>query len=141
MQTGDRIAIMMPNQLQYIIAYYGSLKAGMIVVNTNPLYTPREMLHQFNDSGATAILILENYAKNLQEILPKTQIKHVMITTIGECMGWLKGSIVNFVVRKIRKMVPAYDLPTAIPYAKVMKEGKKFKLKLHKGKMDDTIVI
>ena len=132
---------MMPNQLQYIVAYYGCLKAGMIVVNTNPLYTPREMLHQFNDAGATAILILENYAKNLQEILEQTKIKHIILTSIGECLGWFKGSVVNFVVRRIRKMVPSYKLPTAIPYATVMKNEKKYKLKLHKGKMEDTIVL
>ncbi|MDO8367284.1 MAG: AMP-binding protein, partial [Saprospiraceae bacterium] len=105
LEPGDRVALMMPNLLQYPIAMFGVLRAGMILVNTNPLYTPREMKHQFVDSGAKAILIAENFAGNLQHIIEETQIKTVILTSIGEMLG-LKGAIVNFVVRRVKKMVP-----------------------------------
>ncbi len=123
LKKGDRIAIQMPNLLQYPVALYGSLKAGMVVVNTNPLYTPSEMLHQFNDSGAKAIVIVENFASNLEEILKETQIETVIVTKIGDMIGGLKGSIVNFVVKNIKKMVPSYNLPDSIPLKEVLKRG------------------
>ena len=123
LKPGDRIAIQMPNLLQYPIALYGALKAGMVVVSTNPLYTPSEMLHQFNDSGAKAVVIVENFACNLEEILKDTQIETVITTKIGDMVGGLKGSSVNFVVKRVKKMVPAYSLPTAVPLTKAMQLG------------------
>ena len=104
LEPGDRVAIMMPNLLQYPIALLGALRAGLVVVNTNPLYTPREMRHQFVDSGAKAIVIAENFAANLQQVLGETQIRTVIVASIGEMLG-LKGFIVNFVVRSIKKML------------------------------------
>ncbi len=129
LEPGDRIAIMMPNLLQYPIALFGALRAGMVVVNTNPLYTPREMLHQFNDSGAKAIVIAENFASNLEKVMPDTQIKTVIITSIGEMLGFPKGAIVNFVVRKLKKMVPAYRIPNTVTVSEAIRSGKKFSIK------------
>ena len=123
LKKGDRIAIQMPNLLQYPIAMYGVLKAGLIAVNTNPLYTPSEMLHQFNDSGAKAIIILENFAYNLEKIIKETQIETVITTKIGDMIGGVKGSIINFVVRNIKKMVPAFNLPRAISFKNVLNLG------------------
>ncbi len=133
LKPGDRIAIQMPNLLQYPVALYGSLRAGLVVANTNPLYTPSEMKHQFNDSGAKAIVIVENFACNLQEILEDTQIETVIVTKIGDMIGGLKGSIVNFVVKKVKKMVPAYHLPNAI--------GLNDALKLGVGKKPDDVAL
>ncbi len=124
LKKGDRIAIQMPNLLQNPIAIIGSLKAGLVVVNTNPLYTPAEMKHQFNDSEASAIVILANFGINLQKILSETQIKTVIVTEIGDMLGGLKGSIVNFVVKKVKKMVPDYSLPNAISFKTALKKGK-----------------
>ncbi|MEM6736448.1 MAG: AMP-binding protein [Bacteroidota bacterium] len=124
LKNGDRIAIQMPNILQYPVALYGSLKAGMVVVNTNPLYTPSEMLHQFNDSGTKAIVIVENFASNLEEIYTQTQIETIIITKIGDLIGGLKGSIVNFVVKNIKKMVPKYSLPRAVAFNNALKLGR-----------------
>ena len=123
LKKGDRIAIQMPNLLQYPVAMYGALKAGLTVVNTNPLYTPSEMLHQFNDSGAKAIIILENFAYNLEKIIKKTQIETVITTKIGDMIGGVKGSIINFAVKNIKKMVPAFDLPRAVSFKKVLNLG------------------
>ncbi|UOO81087.1 AMP-binding protein [Uruburuella testudinis] len=120
---GERVAIMMPNVLQYPIALFGALKAGMMVVNTNPLYTPRELEHQLNDSGATTIVVLENFANTLELVLPRTQIKHVIIANIGEMFGTLKGGLMNFVIRKIKKMVPEYRIPNAIAFQTALKQG------------------
>ena len=127
LKRGDKIALQMPNLLQYPIAIFACLKAGFVIVNTNPLYTSDEMLHQYNDSGAKAIIILENFAVNLENILSKTKIETVITTTIGDMLGGLKGAIVNLVVRKVKKMVPKYNLPNAIPLKKILKEsqGKK----------------
>lgn len=123
MKKGDRIAIQMPNLLQYPIVMFGALKAGLVVVNTNPLYTDREMKHQFNDSGATAIVIVANFAATLQKILPETKIRHVIITEIGDMMGFPKKFIVNAVVKHVKKMVPSYSLPEAIPFNTAMEKG------------------
>ena len=120
MVKGDRLAIQMPNLLQYPIAMYGAFRAGLVVVNTNPLYTPREMEHQFKDSGAKAIVILANFASNLEKIIAKTDIKHVIVTEIGDMMGFPKKFIVNSVVKYVKKMVPAYNLPGAIPFSKTI---------------------
>jgi long-chain acyl-CoA synthetase len=121
LKKGDRIAIQMPNLMQYPVVLIGALRAGLIIVNTNPLYTPREMEYQFKDSGANTIVILENFAHNLQKIIHKTSIRHVIITKIGDMLGGFKGGIVNFVVKHIRKMVPAYQIIDAIPFKNTIK--------------------
>jgi long-chain acyl-CoA synthetase len=126
--AGDRVAIMLPNVLQYPIALFGILRAGLIVVNTNPLYTPRELKHQLTDSGATAIVVLENVAVTLQDCLKDTPIKHVVITGVGDQLGLIKGAIVNFVVRHRKKAVPAYALPTAVRFNAALKLGRGQKL-------------
>ncbi|HEX7220859.1 MAG TPA: long-chain-fatty-acid--CoA ligase [Burkholderiales bacterium] len=120
---GARVAIMMPNCLQYPIAMFGTLRAGCTVVNVNPLYTPRELEHQLKDAGAEAIVILENFGHVLQEVRSRTPIKHVIVTSLGEMLG-AKGLIVNLVVRKVKKMVPPYDLPGALSFKQVLSEGK-----------------
>ena len=120
---GERIAIMLPNLLQYPVALFGALQAGMTVVNTNPLYTPRELEHQLKDSGASVIVVLENFAATLQAVLPNTQVKHVIVASVGDMFGAIKGGIINFVVRKIKKMVPAYHIDGAIPFQTAMKQG------------------
>ncbi|MEQ8534014.1 MAG: AMP-binding protein, partial [Imperialibacter sp.] len=106
LKKGDRIAIQMPNCLQYPIVMFGAIKAGLVVVNTNPLYTHKEMEHQFKDSGAKAIVIVANFAFNLEKIIANTDIKHVIVTELGDFLKGLKGPIVNFVVKRIKKMVP-----------------------------------
>jgi long-chain acyl-CoA synthetase len=120
---GARVAIMMPNCLQYPIAMFGTLRAGCTVVNVNPLYTPRELEHQLKDSGAEAIVILENFGHVLQEVRPKTPIKHIVVTSLGEMLG-VKGLIVNLVVRKVKKMVPPYELPGAVSFKEALNTGK-----------------
>jgi len=140
LKHGDRIALMMPNLLQYPIALFGALRAGLIVVNTNPLYTPREMRHQFTDSGVKAIVISENYAANLQTILKDTEIDTVICTSIGELLGGLKGKITDFVVRRIKKLVPKFDIPNTVTFKDALKAGKKFTIKEHSGNPDDVIL-
>jgi len=119
---GVRVALMMPNCLQYPVALYGTLRAGGIVVNVNPLYTPRELEHQLKDSGAEVIVILENFAHTLEEVLPRTPVKHVVVAALGDMLG-LKGLIVNFVVRNVKKMVPAFELPDATRFNDLLAEG------------------
>ncbi len=126
LQKGDRIAIQVPNLLQYPIVAFGALRAGLILVNTNPLYTSREMLHQFKDSGAKAIVILANFAHNLEKIIESTNIEHVIVTEIGDRLGGLKKPIVNFVVKRIKKMVPSYHLPQAIDFNYALSKGSKY---------------
>ena len=123
LKQGDRVAIMMPNVLQYPIALAGILRAGMIVVNVNPLYTPRELKHQLNDSGSKAIIILENFAATLEAVIHETDVKHTMVASIGEMLGFLKGSIVNFVVRTVKKGVPSYSLPGHVKYNQAIATG------------------
>ncbi|MFZ2898398.1 MAG: AMP-binding protein [Saprospiraceae bacterium] len=141
LEPGDRIALMMPNLLQYPIALFGALRAGLVLVNTNPLYTPREMLHQFSDSGAKAIVICENFAANLEKIIKDTPIKTVIVTSIGEMLGPLKGAIVNFVVRRIKKMVPAYHLANTVTFKEAVQLGKKFTLSPHQGYPEDVVAL
>ena len=119
---GARVAIMMPNCLQYPIAMFGTLRAGCTVVNVNPLYTPRELEHQLKDSGAEAIVVLENFGHVLEEVRGRTPIKHVVVTSLGEMLG-VKGLIVNLVVRKVKKMVPPYQLPGALSFKQALQEG------------------
>ncbi|WP_416866151.1 MAG: AMP-binding protein [Imperialibacter sp.] len=123
LKKGDRIAIQMPNCLQYPIVMFGAIKAGLVVVNTNPLYTHKEMEHQFKDSGAKAIVIVANFAFNLEKIIANTDIKHVIVTELGDFLKGLKGPIVNFVVKRIKKMVPPFRIPGAVSLKQVMKEG------------------
>jgi long-chain acyl-CoA synthetase len=124
LKKGDRVAVMMPNVLQYPVAIAAILRAGLTVVNVNPLYTPRELEHQLKDSGASAIIILENFATTLEKVLSKVPVKHVILANLGDMLGF-KGTIVNFVVRKVKKMVPAYNLPTAVQFNTALAEGKK----------------
>ena len=141
LKPGDRIAFMMPNMLQYPIALFGALRAGLVVVNTNPLYTPREMLHQFNDSGSTAIVIAENFAFNLEKILGETSIKHIVLTSAGEMLNFPKNLLVNYVVRKVRKMVPAYSLPGAVTFSHAIQVGKGKTFNPVKSSPDDVILL
>ncbi|MGM4923087.1 long-chain-fatty-acid--CoA ligase [Tardiphaga sp. 804_B3_N1_9] len=134
---GARIAIMMPNVLQNPVALIAGLRAGYAVVNVNPLYTPRELEHQLMDSGAEAIVILENFAATLEKVLPRTSIKHIIVGTMGDLLG-LKGAIVNFAVRKIRKMVPAYSLPGAISFNDALSSGRRLKLNKPNISPDDV---
>ncbi len=140
LQPGDRIALMMPNLLQYPIALIGALKAGLIIVNVNPLYTPREMKHQFMDSGAKTILIAENFAANLEQVIADTGIKTVILTSVGEMLGF-KGVIVNFMVRKVKKLVPKHNLANTVTFNQALAQGKKFTLNKHEGNLDDTIIL
>jgi long-chain acyl-CoA synthetase len=127
LKRGERVALMMPNMLQYPIALFGILRAGMVVVNVNPLYTAHELEHQLRDSGATAIVILENFATTLQQILGNTDVKHVVVTAIGDLLGFPKRPLVNFVVRHIKKMVPAWRIGHAQGFRAVLAEGARHK--------------
>src|SRR5438045_2989876 len=120
---GARVAVMMPNCLQYPVCVFGILRAGYVVVNVNPLYTPRELLHQLEDSGAEVIVILENFAHVLQQVVARTRVKHVLIAALGDLLG-AKGLIVNFVLRRVKKMVPAWDVPGALRFNAMLAEGK-----------------
>jgi long-chain acyl-CoA synthetase len=134
---GARVAIMMPNVLQYPVAMAAVLRAGYTVVNVNPLYTPRELQHQLVDSGAEAIIVLENFAITLQQVVANTRIKHVVVASMGDMLGFLKGTIVNLVVRKVKKLVPAYSLPGSITYNKMMAEASGMTLQPVKQGHDD----
>ncbi|MGR5502536.1 AMP-binding protein [Vibrio sp. DNB22_10_4] len=123
-KKGDRIALMMPNLLQYPIAILGALKAGLVVVNVNPLYTPRELEHQLRDSGATIIVAVTNFGNSLQQVIEKTSIKHVILTSIGDALAPHKRTLVNFVVKYVKKMVPKYNLPGAISLRRALTDGK-----------------
>ncbi len=125
---GARVAIMMPNVVQYPIALAGVLRAGCVVVNVNPLYTPCELEHQLRDSGAEAIVILENFAATLQQVIAKTAVRHVVVASLGDMLGFPKGAIVNFAVRKLRKMVPAYSLPDHVRFTAALDAGARRKL-------------
>ncbi|MEN7528382.1 long-chain fatty acid--CoA ligase [Cupriavidus sp. DL-D2] len=129
LRPGARVAIMMPNVLQYPVVLAAVLRAGYVVVNVNPLYTPRELEHQLKDSGAEAIVILENFASTLQAVLPATPVKHIVVASMGDMLGGLKGAIVNFVVRNVKKMVPAWELPTCVRFNDVLAEGRSMELK------------
>lgn len=128
LKKGDRVAIMMPNCLQYPIATFGVLRAGLTVVNTNPMYTARELRHQLVDSGASAILVLDNFAHTVQEVVGDTQIKQVITTGLGDMLGFSKGPVVNFVLKYIKKMVPEYDLPGAIRFRDALSLGQRHAL-------------
>ncbi|MGV2101370.1 long-chain-fatty-acid--CoA ligase [Rhizobium sp. 21-4511-3d] len=122
LQKGDRVAVMMPNVLQNPVAVYGILRAGLTVVNVNPLYTPRELEHQLRDAGAKAIFVLENFARTVEQVLVKTDVRHVVVTSLGEMLG-AKGLIVNLVVRKVKKLVPSWSIPQHKTFKQVVSEG------------------
>ena len=128
LKKGARVALMMPNVLQYPIAIAAVLRAGYTVVNVNPLYTPRELEHQLNDSGSEAIIVLENFAHTLEQVLSKTAVKHIIVASMGEMLGGLKGAIVNFVVRNVKKLVPAFSLPNAMRFKSALSHGSRMKL-------------
>ncbi len=123
LKPGARVAIMLPNVLQYPVVLAGTLRAGCVVVNVNPLYTPRELEHQLKDSGAEVIVILENFATTLQQVLAKTNVKHVVLASMGDLLGFPKGAIVNFALRHVKKMIPAYSLPGSLRFNDVIAEG------------------
>jgi long-chain acyl-CoA synthetase len=124
LQKGDRIALMLPNVFQYPIALFGALRAGLTVVNTNPLYTARELEHQLKDSGAKAIVVLENFANVLEEVIEHTELEHVLVTGVGDCLDWPKSSIVNIVVRHVRKQVKPWNLPQAVSFTDTLQAGR-----------------
>ncbi|KYN81925.1 long-chain fatty acid--CoA ligase [Vibrio cidicii] len=125
LKKGDRVALMMPNLLQYPVALFGVLRAGLIAVNVNPLYTPRELEHQLNDSGAKAIVIVSNFANTLEQIVENTPVKHVVLTSLGQMLPRAKGTIVDFVVKYVKGMVPKYDLPGAFSMRKALHKGRR----------------
>jgi long-chain acyl-CoA synthetase len=141
MKRGERIAIQMPNMLQFPVAFFGALRAGLIVVNTNPLYTPREMEHQFKDAGVSAIVIVANFASNLEKILANTKIKHIIVTELGDMLGGLKGTLVNFVVKYIKKMVPSYHLPNVLSFKGALSKGATLSYDKPSLSVDDVAVL
>ena len=138
---GDRVAIMMPNVPQYPVAVAAILRAGLVVVNVNPLYTPRELEHQLKDSGAKAIVIIENFASTLEQCIANTPVKHVVLCAMGDQLGMLKGVLVNYVVRNIKKMVPAFILPDAVRFNDAVARGTRATLKKPELKPDDVAVL
>lgn len=137
LKPGARVAIMMPNVLQYPVALAAILRAGYVVVNVNPLYTPRELEHQLKDSGAEAIFILENFATTLEKVIAHTAIKHVIVANMGELLGGLKGMIVNLVVRHVKKLVPAFSLPGSFKFNDVVAQGASQRFHAMELKLDD----
>jgi long-chain acyl-CoA synthetase len=128
LKKGDRVALMMPNVLQYPIAIFGTLRAGLTVVNTNPLYTPRELKHQLDDSGASVLVVLENVAHTAAEVVAGTQVKQVIVTSVGEMLGFPKGKVVDFVIKYVKKLVPDFDIPGAVNFRHALSEGAKHTL-------------
>ena len=122
---GDRVAVMMPNVPQYPVAVAAILRAGLVVVNVNPLYTPRELEHQLKDSGAKAIVVLENFAATLQQVIDAGPTTKVILAAMGDMLGFIKGAIVNHVVRRVKKMVPPYSLPNALRFNDVLSRGRR----------------
>lgn len=138
---GDRVAIMMPNVPQYPVTVAAILRAGYVVVNVNPLYTPRELEHQLKDSGAKAIVIIENFANTLEQCIANTPVKHVVLTAMGDQLGMLKGALVNYVVRNVKKMVPPFNLPSAVRFNEAVAQGTRGTLKRPDIKPDDVAVL
>ncbi len=138
---GDRVAIMMPNVPQYPVAVAAILRCGLVVVNVNPLYTPRELEHQLKDSGAKAIVIIENFARTLQKCIANTPVQHVVLAAMGDRLGLLKGALVNYVVRKVKKMVPQFDLPGAVRFNTALSQGARSPLKKPAITPEDVAVL
>ena len=136
-KTGDSIAIMMPNVLQYPIAVLGILRAGMVVTNVNPLYTPRELKHQLNDAEAKAIIVIENTACTLEAVIDETGVEQVITATIGEMIGGLKGMIMDFMIKRVKKMVPAFNLSNTLRFSQVLKMGEQLTHEPVKRSLDD----
>ena len=141
LQPGDRIAVQLPNVLQYPVTVFGALKAGLIVVNVNPLYTERELEHQLNDSGAKALVVLANMAHLAEAVLPKTDIKQVVITEVADILPPVKRLLINSVVRYVKKMVPAYSIDHAVSFNKALENGRVRPVKRHQAKANDTAVL
>ena len=141
LQPGDRIAVQLPNLLQYPVVVFGALRAGLIVVNTNPLYTAREMEHQFNDSGAKALVCLANMAHLAEEVVPKTGIRHVVITEVGDMLPTVKRLLVNAVIKHVKKMVPSYDLPKAVKLNDALVQGRNKRPSEADPESDDIAVL
>ena len=138
---GDRVAIMMPNVPQYPVAVAAILRAGFVVVNVNPLYTPRELEHQLKDAGAKAIVIIENFATTLDKCIAATAVQHVVVCAMGDQLGLIKGAVVNYMVRHVKKLVPAYHLPGAVPFNTALAKGAKAFFKKPKTTADDVAVL
>ena len=138
---GERVAIMMPNVPQYPVAVAAILRAGLVIVNVNPLYTARELEHQLKDSGARAIIIIENFAHTLQQCIGRTQVQHVVLAAMGDQLGALKGALVNYVVRKVKKMVPAFELPGAVRFNQAIAQGAKAAFRKPEIKADDIAML
>ena len=138
---GDRVAIMMPNVPQYPVAVAAILRAGFVVVNVNPLYTPRELEHQLKDSGAKAIVIIENFATTLEQCIASTPVKHVVLCAMGDQLGLLKGALVNYIVRNVKKMVPTFSLPSAVRFNDAVARGTRANLKRPDIRPDDVAVL
>ncbi len=141
LSKGDRVAIMMPNVPQYPVAVAAVLRAGLVVVNVNPLYTPRELEHQLKDSGAKAIVIIENFAHTLQACIAQTPVKHVVLASMGDRLGFLKGAVVNYVVRHVKKLVPEFQLPGAVRYNDALSKGAGAKLAAPSLQPDDVALL
>lgn len=141
LKKGDRVAIQMPNLIQFPIAFMGVIKAGLIAVNTNPLYTPPEMEYQFKDAGISAIIIVSNFAHNLEQILPRISVKNIIITDMGDMIGGLKGSVLNFVVKYIKKMVPNYSIPNTISFNAALRKGATLKYQKPAIDIEDLAVL
>jgi long-chain acyl-CoA synthetase len=141
LKPGDRIAVQMPNVCQYLVVTFGAMRAGLIVVNTNPLYTPREMEHQFNDSGAKALVVLANMAANAEKVLPNTSIEHVIVTEVADMHSIFKRTLMNAVVKHVKKMVPAYNLPQAHKLPAVLAAGAREKFTPVECQQDDIAVL
>ena len=141
LNKGDRIAIMMPNVPQYPVAVAAILRAGYVVVNVNPLYTARELEHQLKDSGARAIVIIENFASTLEKCIAQTPVQHVVLASMGDRLGWLKGAVVNHVVRKVKKLVPAFELPQAVRFNQALAQGRKLPWRKPEMGPDDIAVL
>lgn len=141
LQPGDRIAVQMPNVLQYPIAVFGALRAGLVVVNTNPLYTAREMRHQFKDAGVRALVYLNVFGKLVEEVLPDTRIEYLIEARMGDLLPALKGWLVNSVVKSVKKMVPDYRLPQALPFRQALKQGQGHALQPVRVGLEDVAVL
>ena len=141
LEKGDRVAVMMPNVPQYPVAVAAILRAGLVVVNVNPLYTPRELEHQLKDSGAKAIVIIENFAITLQKCIQQTQVKHVVLCAMGDMLSMPKGAVVNFVVRHVKKMVPDFFLSRAVKFNQALRRGQKVRFVKPEVRSDDIALL
>lgn len=138
---GDRIAIQLPNVIQYPVVLFGAMKAGLIVVNTNPLYTPKELEHQFNDANVKALVVFANMASNVEKIIAKTSIKHVIVTEIADFHAPIKRLLINSVVKYVKKMVPAYHLPTAVSLNSALAQGRDKTVSVYEATPDSIAVL